>query len=682
MRLRRPWLHLFLPLSLLVLAMPSCGGDEDGSTSGNPPPGADSDGDGIPDSVEGTGDTDGDGTPDYLDTDADNDGILDVDEVGSNPAEPNDADGDGTPDYQDTDADNNGIPDQVEGVGDADLDGTADFKDLDNDGDGIGDTIEIAGAQADCDGDSAADPLATPDAPKDCNANGKADYMDTDTDGDTIGDATEGQVDTDFDGFLDRYDLDSDNDSILDADEGSFDSDMDGIADYQDPDSDDDGISDLDEATNGTDPTNADSDGDGVSDLVEVAAGTDPLDMADNPQARGNFVFIVPYQNDTTPPQDTLEFRTSIQYADVYFAFDTTGSMSAELSSMKNPATGVPAIVDQLRCPSSGTACTLDSDCAGGEVCFNSVCITDPNAGAGCIPDLWTGVGRWDEINTYSNLLSLQPDPVATATAVPGSTGGGANEAPYQPAHCISDPALCPSAGNMNCAPAGTGVGCPAFRQDAVRIYVQITDADQQCSGAMCGNYTAATAGAAMQTAGIKFVSLYGTDDAGGTGSPQSVATDIGLASGTLDQNGNPFVYLAVDAAVVTNTVTAIRAIARGVPLNTTIAASDDPSDSVDATQFINYLEVNVSGVGGCTNVMPVADTNADTYNDAFPALLPGTPVCWDVHPVPINTTVPATTQPQLYKAILTVSGDGSPLDDRDVYFLIPPTKIVIEPPQ
>lgn len=71
----------------------------EGSGVGNP----DDDGDGIPDSMEaGTGgecsprDSDGDGTPDFQDTDSDNDGVLDADELaaGTDPTNP-DTDGDG-----------------------------------------------------------------------------------------------------------------------------------------------------------------------------------------------------------------------------------------------------------------------------------------------------------------------------------------------------------------------------------------------------------------------------------------------------------------------------------------------------------------------------------------------------------------------------------------------------------
>eukprot|EP01043_Picozoa_sp_COSAG02_P032980 COSAG02_NODE_2228_length_9446_cov_10.277201_1_plen_2860_part_01 len=66
----------------------------------------DSDGDGIPDAVEGTADTDGDGTPNYLDLDSDADGAPDADEG------TDDDDGDGVPNYLDgLDSDGDGILD-------------------------------------------------------------------------------------------------------------------------------------------------------------------------------------------------------------------------------------------------------------------------------------------------------------------------------------------------------------------------------------------------------------------------------------------------------------------------------------------------------------------------------------------------------------------------------------------
>ncbi len=69
--------------------------------------GADANGNGIDDAFEPT-DTDVDGVPDYVDADSDNDGILDSVESSVN------SDGDSIPDYLDLDSDNDGLPDNVE----------------------------------------------------------------------------------------------------------------------------------------------------------------------------------------------------------------------------------------------------------------------------------------------------------------------------------------------------------------------------------------------------------------------------------------------------------------------------------------------------------------------------------------------------------------------------------------
>ncbi len=660
-----------------------------GGAGGQPPPPSDQDGDGISDADEGKDDPDGDGKPNFLDDDSDGDGIPDSVEAGDKDVTtpPVDHDGDGTPDFLDLDSDADTMPDKAEKTDDPDGDGLGNWIDYDSDGDGATDLYEIISDGSDCDGDGKADPLGSPANPADCDGDGIPNWLDTDSDGDTISDAAEGvDVDTDLDGFFDRFDLDSDNDTRVDAVEAGdadlvtapIDTDGDKIPDFRDPDADDDGVSDLDEVKAGTDPLKQDTDGDGVSDLIEVVAGTDPLDPAKNPKAKGDFVFVVPYQKPTSPAKDTLHFRTSVQYADIYFSFDTTGSMSQELASMKSK---VPTIIDEIRCkPDAGnTPCVNDASCPGGYVCFTGACVDDPlvaNAGAGCIPDMWTGVGRFSDCNTYQNLLHLQPDAKATASAIPPAPLGGGVEAVIQSAACVADESVC--ANDNQCSADASNknpVGCPGFRGDAVRVLVQITDADNQggtCSGSVS---SVATAGNALKQKDVKFVSLYGTDDDGGgtlCTTPKLCAEEIGKSSGTVDANGNPFAYLALDAGVVAAAKDAILKIVRGVSLDATIVATDDPADAVDATQFIDFLEVNLSG-GSCTNVNPVADSNGDGHNDEFPQLYGGTPICWDVNPVAVNNTVQPTDKPQLYRAVLTVKGDGSPLDSRSVYFLIPP---------
>ncbi len=144
----------------------------------------DSDGDHIPDVIEGRGDDDGDGIPDYLDPDTDADGLIDLLDGIS------DIDGDGLPAFRDPDADNDGIADGLDGISDIDGDGLPAYLDTDSDGDGIGDAIE---GISDYDGD------------------GVPNHIDRDSDGDNRRDADEGTGDDDCDGRPDYLDEISDD---------------------------------------------------------------------------------------------------------------------------------------------------------------------------------------------------------------------------------------------------------------------------------------------------------------------------------------------------------------------------------------------------------------------------------------------------------------------------------------
>jgi hypothetical protein len=91
----------------------------------------DSDGDGIPDSIEGSMDIDSDGIPNYKDEDSDGDGIPDSIEGYE------DVDQDGILNFLDLDSDGDGILDSNEGLRDIDNDGIPNYLDEDSDGDGI-----------------------------------------------------------------------------------------------------------------------------------------------------------------------------------------------------------------------------------------------------------------------------------------------------------------------------------------------------------------------------------------------------------------------------------------------------------------------------------------------------------------------------------------------------------------
>jgi hypothetical protein len=221
----------------------------------------DTDKDGISDEYDRCDtDTDNDGTPDCQDLDSDNDTIPDAIEYGlTEPCEEPVATID-TYDFLSEDSDGNGIPDSVEGVRinsdgskdyiDTDGDGVLDSSSTDNDGDNIDDINEIYGLVnpnyasmgdqaprgADCYnakldkwgpyddengvkhmGDGMPDNVGSLAKPFDCNGDTIPDYMDKDSDSDGIPDAVEYDTDSDGDGYFDRYELDSDNDGISDS---------------------------------------------------------------------------------------------------------------------------------------------------------------------------------------------------------------------------------------------------------------------------------------------------------------------------------------------------------------------------------------------------------------------------------------------------------------------------------
>lgn len=148
-----------------------------------------------------------------------------------------DTDSDGITDTVDADDDNDGIPDTIEQnilatlPVDTDRDGIPDSLDLDSDNDGIGDIVE-AGFAALSNGKDKMVPALFIDS----NANGWHDTAQAYF-------ASNAVIDTDADNVADYLDLDSDNDSIFDVDEagiyyGDGDSNGDGKGDGIDTDAD------------------------------------------------------------------------------------------------------------------------------------------------------------------------------------------------------------------------------------------------------------------------------------------------------------------------------------------------------------------------------------------------------------------------------------------------------------
>ncbi|MGS0526811.1 DUF6923 family protein [Zobellia nedashkovskayae] len=242
-------------------------------------------------------DTDGDGVPNTLDLDSDNDGVFDVIEAGHLQL---DADNDGKIDGLPADFGVNGLFSGVESddsqaatatytIAEStdDADTIVNFLDLDSDGDGLPDNVEaqtttgyiLPNGTVDANGVDTAYPSGI--VPTNTDGTDNPDYLDTDSDNEGANDTTEANItltgnDTDNDGLDDATDATADYtdtsgtidnplnfpvvlpDVDLDANSGGdvdfrdatddrTDTDNDGVADAEDIDDDNDGIKDIDE---------------------------------------------------------------------------------------------------------------------------------------------------------------------------------------------------------------------------------------------------------------------------------------------------------------------------------------------------------------------------------------------------------------------------------------------------
>lgn len=644
---------------------------------------SDEDGDGISDAVEGDADSDSDGTPDAEDEDSDGDGIDDAVEVGRGSCStPADSDMDGTFDFQDLDSDGDGTPDaDADPMLDTDMDGVLDYADRDDDGDTLLDVDEV--------GDD-------PSMPRDSDADGTPDFQDADSDNDGIRDGLiPVGIDTDGDKIPDYRDPDDDDDGIADAIEVGDDpakprdTDGDGTPDHADADSDDDGIADGVEDKNGngkvdggeTSALKGDSDGDGADDLVESAAGTDPTDAKANPQADGNFVFVVPYKKDPMPPKATLDFTTDIVKADVFFTVDTTGSMGGELAQLQMSLSGtiIPAL-------------------------------------AAAIPDLGFGVASFQDFPVggfgaggdvpFHLASAVTIDATMAQAAVSGLALGNGGDGPESGVEALYQAAT--GAGVM-----WTGGMVPAtpigWRPGALPIIVQVSDANMNDTTTYAAMVpTAASRDAAkaallaigakvigVASAGgdpnvtvdlLEFINATGTTvppDAFGPGgqcltglSGAAVAPVGGVCPllFNIDANGGGLAGTVVDGVKAIINFAALDIDAR--PENEK-GNKDARGKAVDAVKsFLSRVETNAKppAATGCASGLGTDDRLAmDGFDDTFVDVKPGTTVCFDVL-AKQNKTVEPDAKPQLFKARIDVVGDGvTTLDSRQVWFLVPP---------
>ncbi len=451
-----------------------------------------------------------------------------------------------------------------------------------------------------------------------------------------------------------------------------------------------------------------------MTDLVEVSAGTDPQSDTDSPLTNGDFVFTEPYKAPPEPDRYTLSFATDIKNADVLFAIDTTGSMTGEISSLKNAVKKIAGSLAES-IPSIGLGVGYFRDFPAGE--------------CGHVGDKpWKLLQRITTVNTPEGLALVQ------TAAGKLSAGGGIDtpESTWQALHHIAtgvgfgsgineveafDPSTAEPVTPLAGEALGT-IGGAGFRAGALPIVILISDApghnDDVTGGAVNAYTTCAPSGTTFASAALDEINdigarIIGVASQGGLLDPRptmvAAATQTGalvppaawgpdgdrpnncgtakcctgvLGVGEPAVSGNCPLVFTVDPdgqGLGDSIVTAIKALSEYAPLDIGASVADDPSDNVNAvTAFIDRLEPNANPSDlTCAQGLPTADTNGDGKKDTFLAVTPGTKVCFDLV-AKSNTTVQPKVDPQMFKAFVSVIGGGvTVLDTRDVFFLVPP---------
>jgi hypothetical protein len=238
------------------------------------------------------------------------------------------------------------------------------------------------------------------------------------------------------------------------------------------------------------------------------------------------------------------------------------------------------------------------------------------------------------------------------------------------------------------CPPGHRGAAC--FRPDAVPIVIVMTDVDQHNRPGCSCNYAAPVPlvggnrgpswSATIAALTALNARVVGVNTSGGRPFLEQLVNETTIARGAPGV-ARDYVLDAFGGSGLSSVIVDLVRRAAAVPLDVSARARDiaDPGETIDAVAaFIDHLEPNTTGAPGlrCTGGFITLDRpgiDDDLFHDTFQRVTPGLPVCFDIVPR-MNTTVPATLVPQVFRARIEVLGDGfTPLDERVVYFLVPP---------
>jgi hypothetical protein len=499
-----------------------------------------------------------------------------------------------------------------------------------------------------------------------------------DDDGDGILNGVEGCEDLDGDSLPNCIDSDSDGDGIPDNQEcpeqPCRDTDGDGTPDFLDRDSDNDGLSDKKEKEKGTDPLSHDTDGDGDDDLAEIAYGSNPLDDGDH-IPEGLFYVVLPY-NAPADVTRKLTFSTKIEAIDVAIFFDDSGSMGDEINKLKEEVKDnvVGAIANQFADNPNYASFGLVRFGWEKPYIVEQTMTYDADAVKNAIGNLKGDQGN--ELAIYAIYLA------ATGEAYTGSMLPCAMNQCKDPLLGVMHSAKY-NVAKADCSAAdkiGTA-GALCIRKKSMPIFVVITDEDSDDCVPYGSQTTLSTscmfdqgtkelskdlAIAGMNGIGAKFIGIdSGFNDEGKkTDSAKEWFTGFAQATGSLDANGNPFLYHTEQAdgtGIGGNITEAIKQLTTWIDMDvTTGGISDDECNGVNAAEFVKSSKALSS------------DPDTIEHNDTtFFSVPQNAEVTFDVH-FYNDFCVNSSNTFLKFDAHATVLGNGSYLSSHLINVIVP----------
>ncbi|HRZ80474.1 MAG TPA: hypothetical protein P5044_10735, partial [bacterium] len=205
----------------------------------------------------------------------------------------------------------------------------------------------------------------------------------------------------------------------------------------------------------------------------------------------------------------------------------------------------------------------------------------------------------------------------------------------------------------------------------ALPIFIMMTDEAFESSYNLV-NYTQTYT--AMNNINAKFIGVDSWNSGSYGYTPKDHLKAVSTNTGSVDSSGTPFYYLinSNGTGLSDNIATGVEYLASNVPMlvNTGRESITNPQ-SVDVTQFIKAVTPVKRVLADTTTVNCPAECTAD----AFQNVKPGTTVTFDID-FYNDFYEPTTTENTAFKAKINVFGEGSLVDSREVYVIVPGKKV------